>query len=133
MTIQAIMRVVGTVSSGDWLGWMFAMAIILGGVLDNKGRDLLGWCISVVIYAAFNLAVANTYMNVLAATKGHPAVIISIDSVIFVMITLSVYCAGLTIGWSVVWFTKHRSHVNYIAKRLKEADNANPDTTIEGE
>lgn len=120
--IQTIVKAFGVVASGDWLGWMFAIAIILGGVLDNKGRDLIGWCVSVFIFAIFNLAVANTYMNKIALVLGHSPVYLSADALIFVGITLFVYCGGLLIGWATVWTTKHHIQVHHVAKRLKEID-----------
>ena len=131
MNEQSITRAITVISSGDWLGWMFAIAIILGGVLDNKGRDLIGWCASVAIYAIFNLAVANTYMSRVAVLAGRSPVVVSTDSIIFVMLTLTIYCVGLCLGWFIVWFTKHRSHVHHIAKRLREADDSASDDPIQ--
>lgn len=128
MDIQTLVRAASIMVSGDWIGWMFAIAIIIGGVLDNRGRDLIGWCVSVIVFAIFNLAVSITYMSKVAVLAGRNPVLISTETVVFVLITLIVYCTGLAIGWFTVWSTKHRSRLHYITKHLRESNEIGDET-----
>jgi hypothetical protein len=118
---QHIHVLLSTSAVDAWMGWMFALSIILGGLLDNKGRDFIGWSVAIVFYAIFNLGASTTYMSSVAVARGSLPVSIE-HAEAFVLVTVSFTLTGMFIGWFTVYITKVRLHAKYATKKLARAE-----------
>ncbi len=88
------------------LGWLFAIAMAIGGILDDQWKKLATWVVAASIYAIMQ----ETIRYYLLAEIGH-----SQNAAISVIITLStavVYIVGMTVGWAIVWFGRMRIRTN---------------------
>jgi hypothetical protein len=91
------------------LGWMFAIAIIVGGILDNRGRDLITWATAVILFAVMQLVASLTIM------LDYPEVHLE-HVLLFTFIVLTDYLSGLTVGWGITVLAKR--YIQY-QKRCK--------------
>ncbi len=108
---QTILGIINAPHIIEILGWMFAFAILVGSILDDRGRHLRDWVFAVVIYAMFSLIAGYTYSSYLRPTD--------INAVLgfYLIVTLD-YCIGLSIGWLVTYFTRRRLLKQYYKKRI---------------
>lgn len=91
------------------LGSLFSVAVLVGGILDNRGRDLLSWIVAVFFFAAFlTISAAQAMAN---AAISH----IEVRVMAFITIHFLTYTIGLSVGWFTVLFAKW----NYRRQRSK--------------
>jgi hypothetical protein len=86
------------------LGIMFVIAIFVGAVLDDGGRDLLKWTFAVLLFAIFATWSAYVYANEEFGFARDQF------AIYFGVITFTIYSVGLAIGWSAISLGKYSYH-----------------------
>jgi hypothetical protein len=90
------------------LGWLFAAAILVGGILDDDYKNLLRWAFAGVVYVAMQELARHTLVGQMTETHHNMASVVS-------AITLIVYTLGLALGWGIVALAKIKAHRQFAA------------------
>lgn len=97
------------------LGWMMAIAMIVGAVLDEDGKNLVHWMAAILIFGGmaevFRVYVLNYLLN--PAHPSNAAASISIALCIAVVDVI-----GLCLGYGLAYLAKRRMQI-----QVKEASN----------
>lgn len=102
------------------LGWVFGIAILLGALLNNAGRDLRGWITAVTLFSILNALAAFAVMDEYSQAN-------ALHITLFAVVVTGLYCLGLAVGWAIVTNAKHQAakkavsqDMGRIEKRIKD-------------
>lgn len=105
--INQLLSVSGFVSA---LGWVFAAAMMVGGIIDDGYKNLLHWCFAGAVYVAFQEIARHALLSEMTINSHNAVTAIS-------MITLVVYTTGLSVGWSIAYIAKNRARKNFLKEQ----------------
>lgn len=99
------------------LGWCFAAAIAVGGIIDESPKKLGNWIFAAVVFAVTEGVLRYFYrMN-----SGFNDTFLCESNAITINITIT-YVIGLTAGWMIVYFGKRHGRNSYIKQSEKLFD-----------
>lgn len=109
LTIEKLLSTPEFVQS---LGWTIALAIVIGGVLNDGYKQLLSWICATVLFVLLLEMNRAAYFSV----TDNPIIVPNI----LALITTIDFISGLTIGWFISYFAKKRvynQHAKDILRR----------------
>lgn len=106
-TGEIVVQVLSVDAFLSMLGWLFAAAMIVGGVLDDDYKNLLRWAFAGITYVVFQELARRALISDMTKSNHDIALIVSI-------ITLIVYTAGLALGWSIAAIAKIRVRRQFV-------------------
>lgn len=94
------------------LGWLFALAMLTGLILDRDGRDLFRWAMAIWVFVTFDSLIRYHYL--LEMGNRQPCY-----PVTFTITIAFLYTLGAILGWAIIYFAKKRVHMKYEEKEIQ--------------
>lgn len=98
LSLQKILSVKDFVSA---LGWVFASAMIVGGLLDDDYKNVLRWAFAGLVYLIFQEVARHELIEGLTSVPHYASIAVSGT-------TFIVYTLGLALGWAIAEIAKRR-------------------------
>jgi hypothetical protein len=119
---EVVVQMLGVNAFLSMLGWLFASAMLVGGILDDDYRSLLRWLLAGTTYVVFQEIARSALIHDMSTTAHSIGFIISI-------ITLIVYSCGFALGWGITAVAKTKARRQVMAiinSSVKAAQDASP-------
>lgn len=98
----ALLRLISIEGFTQTLGWVFAMGMVVGAVLDDNWKKLARWILAVVLWIVVAEVVRYSFLKFVAHGGGLEV------STVLTLTTAFFYIMGILAGWCVVWLAKDR-------------------------
>lgn len=99
--LSAFQRILNVQDFVSALGWVFASAMIVGGLLDDDYRNVLRWAFAGFVYLIFQEVARHELVEELTVVPHYASVAISAT-------TFVTYTLGLALGWAIAEIAKRR-------------------------
>lgn len=88
------------------LGWVFAIAMMVGAILNDGGRRLISW--SIAIATAVSLTESTRYVY----WQAHVLTDLAIQGTALTLISTTVTLIGLAVGWFLAYTARQKARGN---------------------
>jgi uncharacterized membrane-anchored protein YhcB (DUF1043 family) len=112
-TGEIVVQIFYTEAFLSMLGWLFAAAMLVGGILDDDYKSLIRWVFAGAIYVIMEELARHALISQITTEHSNLSPIISV-------ITLSVYTIGLALGWAIVVLAKNRARKQFVYQTSNE-------------
>lgn len=100
--IESFQSIISNPAFSQSLGWLFAGAMVIGGLLDDGWRKSVNWIIAAAVYAIGQEALR--YFVIIETN--HPGN--ANASIVIMLLTFTVYASGVMLGWLIVYLARSR-------------------------
>lgn len=99
---QLFIELITTPSFVSALGWIFAAAVLVGGILNDGYKQLVSWITACIVYILFQELARAALLSSFGQAYRLEGM--------FVLLTGVIYILGLCAGWGIVHLAKAKVH-----------------------